>query len=63
MADKIPYDERCVGSFERRARGARYVYARWGCARKALKGSSYCSYCEPPEQKEKRLAAKAAKKA
>lgn len=50
--------DRCVNVFERRGKGMRYVYARWRCKRKKMKFSSYCSYCEPPWEKEKRKAAK-----
>ena len=43
---EIPYEQRCVTHFERRGRGKRYVYARWQCPRKKVRGSDYCSYCK-----------------
>ncbi len=58
MATKVPYDQRCANSFERKTKGRMYVNARWRCPRKKLLGSSYCSYCEPSWEKADRLAAK-----
>lgn len=52
---------RCTTTFERKPKGLRYVTRRWHCPRQALKGLAYCSYCEPWEAKQKRLAAKVKK--
>lgn len=43
--------DRCPTMFERRGKGMRYVYARWQCPRKKMKGLEYCSYCEPYSKK------------
>lgn len=43
---EIPHEQRCVTVFERRGRGMRYVYARWRCKRKKVKGCEHCSYCK-----------------
>lgn len=51
---KIKPEDRCVHTFERRAKGLRYVLGRWRCKRKKLKGSDFCWYCEPPWEKGKR---------
>lgn len=48
----------CVGQFERKPKGLRYVTARWKCKRTALIGSMYCWYCEPLWEKEKRRASR-----
>lgn len=58
MKKPIEREDRCGTMFERRGKGMRYVYARWQCPRKKLKGLPYCSYCEPYSEKLKRRAAK-----
>ena len=58
----VDYEQRCPTRFERRSPGKRYVNARWRCPRKKLKGLPYCSYCEPWDKKQARLAAKRASK-
>ena len=61
MARKtIPWEEQCPKYFERRTPGRQYVNARWNCPRKKLRGLPYCSYCEPWDKKQARLAAKRA---
>ena len=55
MANALDMAERCPTMFERRGKGMRYVYARWRCPRKKMKGLPYCSYCEPASEKHKRL--------
>lgn len=51
---EIPFEQRCPTTFERRSKGKRYVYARWQCPRKKLKGKDYCSYCTPYSVREAR---------